>query len=76
MFKYIVTFEGSGDGCDYTIGCNVTWREFEASSMEDAIQGAKEIILEYSPDHISIKRATVYQISEAVERLQAKFGAK
>lgn len=34
--KFIVIMKQNGEGCDYTIGCGMTYCEVEASSYEDA----------------------------------------
>lgn len=36
---------GSGEGCDYTIGCNMQISPLEAETYEHALQEAREIIL-------------------------------
>jgi len=38
---YIALMQGVGEGCDYTIGCNKTWKLLHASNKEDA---EKEIV--------------------------------
>ena len=35
---YIVLITGYGEGCDYTIGCNVTWWTLKAANMKAAIE--------------------------------------
>lgn len=54
--KFIVLLKGRGTGCDYTIGCNKTWREFDAQNLEEAKAKVKEIILEYSEPDIAEAR--------------------
>lgn len=36
MNKYLLTLEGSGEGCDYSIDCNKTYREIEGNTPEEA----------------------------------------
>lgn len=31
---YLVLIEGSGEGCDYTVGCNKTWKFYDADKTE------------------------------------------
>lgn len=40
--KYYAYFSGPG-GCDYTIGCNISFQELKATSMAEAEVEAKEI---------------------------------
>lgn len=35
--KFLVLYTGYGQGCDYTIDCNKTWRFMEAENMQEAI---------------------------------------
>lgn len=32
---YLVLITGRGEGCDYTINCNLDWEFFEADSIEE-----------------------------------------
>lgn len=38
MKTFLVLYKGSGEGCDYTIDCNKTWKFIEAETMDDAIK--------------------------------------
>jgi len=41
---YLALIEGRGEGCDYTIGCNVTWRFLDkANNFEEAEKEVKKI---------------------------------
>ena len=40
MKEYLVITNGSGEGCDYTIGCNISYCFLEAENMNDAISKA------------------------------------
>lgn len=40
MADFIALFTGKGDGCDYTIGCNRTWKFIHARNMEEALEDA------------------------------------
>lgn len=41
--RYVAIFTGSGEGCDYTIGCNVKTKVFEAPDVESAIILCNEV---------------------------------
>ena len=43
---YYALVKGRGDGCDYTIGCNLTWTRLKAVSLE---QAKMEAITNYPP---------------------------
>jgi hypothetical protein len=36
MKTFYALIKGTGEGCDYTIGCNQTWFKFNAPSFEEA----------------------------------------
>lgn len=36
--KYLVAIAGEGEGCDYTIGCNMNYEIVEAKSIEEVIE--------------------------------------
>lgn len=42
--KFVICIEGSGGGCDYTIGCNKRFDEYSADSLDD-------LLLEFHEDH-------------------------
>ena len=47
MKKYIALITGRGEGCDYTIGCNLKWREVKnVSSMAEAVDKLRSIFLD------------------------------
>lgn len=35
MPKYVALIAGTGEGCDYTLECNKTWRISEAKNIEE-----------------------------------------
>jgi hypothetical protein len=37
--KYVILRKGFGEGCDYTIGCNMTWeiRDFDGTQTKELI---------------------------------------
>lgn len=47
MAKYVALITGRGDGCDYSIDCNVTFRKFEANSIDEAVEYVLENVVEY-----------------------------
>lgn len=69
MNKYLVIIEGEGEGCDYTIGCNIRWDFYDAESLEDlkeqiikrwySYEDAKEE--EYYAPEIGVGKAIIVQ---------------
>lgn len=43
--KYVALVQGYGEGCDYTIGCNLNWHNIEANSEVDALAKIQERLL-------------------------------
>lgn len=61
MFYVLLT--GQGYGCDYTIGCNKTFKRLEAETWEEAEKEVAKICGEYSePD---IAKARILEVTEA-----------
>ena len=58
--KYILHLY-QGNGCDYTISCGETNREFECDNPMNLREKVKDIVDEYSRDQIS--SATLYKIA-------------
>ncbi len=59
---FVVLLKGEGYGCDYTIGCNKTWRFLKAETMEEARKEVEKIAREYSEP--GIEKATILQVAE------------
>ena len=51
--KYVMLITGYGQGCDYTIGCNLTWEEGEAENWEEISRRAEQIAEDYGCGEIS-----------------------
>jgi len=66
------------NGCDYTIACGYSIREFEVESIYQLKDKVKEIIDEYSRDQID--EATLFQVNHKeevnLEELHAEDDAK
>jgi len=45
--QYVALFTGNGEGCDYTIGCNKTWKMITASSKKEAEAKAIDVYWEH-----------------------------
>ena len=60
---FIVLAEGEGQGCDYTIGCNKTFKTLKAETWEEAEKEVAEICGEYSEP--SIAKARILEVSQA-----------
>ena len=56
---YMLLLKGRGDGCDYTIGCNMTWRRLKAETAEAAHAEALEALRDYGLAEMRIGTATV-----------------
>ena len=42
--SYLALIKGSGEGCDYTVGCNCRWEFLKAETKEDALKEVAEIV--------------------------------
>lgn len=67
--KFYLLLEGPGEGCDYTIGCNKTWREFNASDLPAALAKANKIILEEGEERV--EKAALLSV-EAVQTVDVR----
>lgn len=56
-----------GNGCDYTISCGETIREFEANSEKEIKEKVKEQIEYFGRERI--QKATLYEITSNKEKL-------
>ncbi len=67
---FVVIMNGTGEGCDYTIGCNLSFTELKANSWEKAKKEVAELI----QDHGGTERISKVQILEVLlsETLKAK----
>jgi hypothetical protein len=43
MPKFLVVRKGEGEGCDYTIGCNMEYHIIECASLEEAIRQSVDL---------------------------------
>jgi hypothetical protein len=51
--KYLLAIRGTGEGCDYTIGCNQKILTIEAENLEDALVQAEEYYIQRGgPEYI------------------------
>lgn len=68
--RFLVYYEGAGEGCDYTIGCNLSVHFLEGESVQEVIEKiSSDLVREgrqetcwYSLDQLEAIR--VYSISE------------
>ena len=71
--KFLLLLLGRGEGCDYTIGCNLCVRVFEAVDAEAATRHAAKELDEMSEvgapgmDGYRVDRATLFQIGSESE---------
>ena len=63
--EYWVLLTGHGEGCDYTIGCNLNWRKLKTTNLEEVIEEVKEIIDEYADP--SIVGAKVLRVCDIMD---------
>jgi hypothetical protein len=59
---FYALFKGKGDGCDYTIGCNIAHQKLRATTLEDA---KREALNEHSLDseyECTVERVTVLEV--------------
>ena len=58
--------QGSGDGCDYTIGCNKTFNKLKATTPEEAEAAAISILTPEEPEHWGWMEDTPQYIEKAI----------
>jgi Mg2+ and Co2+ transporter CorA len=63
--NYVVCINGSGEGCDYTIDCNVTFKYFTASCMEEIVDWIRNNITDY----YGSDRIESYRIFEIIDEV-------
>jgi len=49
--RFLVHYEGAGEGCDYTIGCNHALRSIEADSPARAIKALMTRLISYGGEY-------------------------
>lgn len=59
---FYVLLVGEGEGCDYTIGCNKTFRKLEASTWQTAREEVADICADC--EEPSIAKATILAVTE------------
>jgi hypothetical protein len=47
MSDYYALMVGEGEGCDYTIGCNKTFKKMKAHNEQDALKEAEQLCEEH-----------------------------
>ena len=64
--KYWAVFEGQGEGCDYTIGCNTSFCKLRATSSEDAKKEALKVfpLADCDSDTVGVERIVVLAVVE------------
>lgn len=66
MFYVLLT--GAGEGCDYTIGCNKTWKQLKAATTEEAVtEVATLVVEEYASDEHRLEKATILSVDGVTE---------
>ena len=59
--RYYAYLKQKGEGCDYTIGCGNTLREFEANDDFDASQILTDIIREEYTGDYELRRVVLFR---------------
>lgn len=60
---YVFCITGKGEGCDYTIGCNMKFETHELANTDDAYDKAREIFEWYGSDSNRIEAIDIYEVS-------------
>lgn len=78
--RFLVHYEGTGEGCDYTIGCNHSLHTIEAEDLANAIKKVLHQFKDYSKglgglyDIEEINAVTIFSITESasldIERIR------
>jgi hypothetical protein len=73
MAKYCLLLQGAGEGCDYSIDCNKSFKLFEASSEAHALKIAEKLVAEYDSEQmdkallIEIKKSKTIDLKECLD---------
>lgn len=62
--NFVAILIGEGEGCDYTIGCNMSYRIFTVDSVEEALGLLKEDCKDFSDP--SIEEIILYEVRERI----------
>ena len=75
MPVYYALIKGDGEGCDYTIGCNMRWKRLKATTLDGAKEeslfpdGRREnscVVGEYNP----VDSITILEVAAATDLAQ------
>ena len=55
MKNYILLMTGSGEGCDYTIGCNLRWERFSEENFHEAFKSWAAVLSSSSAVSLVLK---------------------
>jgi len=50
--RFVALLTGNGEGCDYTICCNVMFKDLESKNMTDALEEAAELYSDYGGEEL------------------------
>jgi hypothetical protein len=64
---YYAHMIGTGQGCDYTIGCNTKLEKLSAENDADALREAEELYNGYSGGESRIESITILKVESQVE---------
>lgn len=59
--KYFVLIVGAGEGCDYTMGCNIAFHPLSGDTFEEASKGVKEHL---GFDECAVETALIIEASK------------
>ena len=66
--KFLIHYEGAGEGCDYTIGCNHALESMEADSVAKAVKHVLHELIDYDGDSDydpeELSAITIYALAE------------
>lgn len=67
--SFVVLLTQAGKGCDYTIGCGQTWRQFGATDVDEAWRYVRECVQNEFTGDSALKAAVLVPVDGAVQEL-------
>jgi hypothetical protein len=68
---YYALIKGSGEGCDYTIGCNIQWMRIEADDDAAAIRAAIDDIRHSIDSELDIESIKLLAVIREIDMAAA-----
>jgi hypothetical protein len=66
MNQYVALYEGAGEGCDYTIGCDLNFDVIDAKTDEDALGQVRSWWEENNGGEAPIAKIRLFQVAHEI----------